>query len=309
MKVALVGRAGVLLRIGRRLHIEGHDITLVVTAPPAPEYDAKEKDFEDFARQVGAHYILSTQLSAEFLAPHVVGKVDVGVSWNFVSVIDQSVIDLFPQGVLNAHGGDLPRYRGNACTAWAIVNGEKHIGLSIHQMVGGAVDAGDIFSKRTLPIYPETRVADVYEWFDYVLPDMYADVLAQLASGKIQPIAQPLDGAEVLRCFPRCPDDGLIRWEKDACEILRLINASSEPYEGAFAVYRGKRLRVWRARPGSLNYNYLAIPGQLIHEAGEWKVICGSGILTLLEIEFEGVRGLPHGVLKGIRNRLKNGEL
>ena len=28
-------------------------------------------------------------------------------------------------GILNAHGGDLSKYRGNACQAWAILNGEK----------------------------------------------------------------------------------------------------------------------------------------------------------------------------------------
>ena len=37
----------------------------------------------------------------------------------------EEVIDFFELGILNAHGGDLPRYRGNACQAWAIINGEE----------------------------------------------------------------------------------------------------------------------------------------------------------------------------------------
>ncbi|GAB1465742.1 hypothetical protein MASR2M54_12420 [Aliarcobacter cryaerophilus] len=50
---------------------------------------------------------------------------EIAVSLNYSSIISQNVIDLFPLGVLNAHGGDLPRYRGNACQAWAIINGEE----------------------------------------------------------------------------------------------------------------------------------------------------------------------------------------
>ena len=39
-------------------------------------------------------------------------------------MFSQSTIDLFPLGIL-IHGGDLPKYRGNACQAWAIINGEE----------------------------------------------------------------------------------------------------------------------------------------------------------------------------------------
>ena len=38
------------------------------------------------------------------------------------------------------------RYRGNACQAWAILNGEK-ISLCIHKMIGGELDSGDIITR------------------------------------------------------------------------------------------------------------------------------------------------------------------
>ena len=52
-------------------------------------------------------------------------NLDIGISYNYVDIINQDTIDLFKLGILNAHGGDLPRYRGNACQAWAILNKEK----------------------------------------------------------------------------------------------------------------------------------------------------------------------------------------
>lgn len=70
------------------------------------------------------------------------------MSLNYSSIISQKVIDLFPLGILNAHGGDLPKYRGNACQAWAILNGETKIGLCIHSMIGGEVDNGNIIDRK-----------------------------------------------------------------------------------------------------------------------------------------------------------------
>ena len=37
---------------------------------------------------------------------------DIVISVNYSGIIPQEVIDLFDNGILNAHGGDLPRYRG-----------------------------------------------------------------------------------------------------------------------------------------------------------------------------------------------------
>ena len=72
--------------------------------------------------------------------------------------IPNKIINYFNYGILNAHGGDLPRYRGNACQAWAILNGENKIGLCIHKMVGGELDSGDIISRDYLDIGENTKI-------------------------------------------------------------------------------------------------------------------------------------------------------
>ena len=44
---------------------------------------------------------------------------------NFSNLISKDFLNFFKFGVLNAHYGDLPRYKGNACPNWAILNNEK----------------------------------------------------------------------------------------------------------------------------------------------------------------------------------------
>jgi methionyl-tRNA formyltransferase len=77
---------------------------------------------------------------------------EIAVSINETGVIPQEVIDLFPLGILNAHGCDLPKYTGNTCQVWAFLNGEKRISLGIHRMIGGEFDRGDIITRDYLSI-------------------------------------------------------------------------------------------------------------------------------------------------------------
>lgn len=42
-----------------------------------------------------------------------------------------------------------------------------------------------------------------------------------------------------MRRYPRKPEDGRIRWEKSAIDIIRLINASNKLYAGAFFEFEG----------------------------------------------------------------------
>ena len=55
-------------------------------------------------------------------------------------------------------------YRGNACQAWAILNGEKKIAVCIHAMIGGEIDSGSIIDRKYLRINHNTKVTECWEW-------------------------------------------------------------------------------------------------------------------------------------------------
>ena len=75
--------------------------------------------------------------------------------------------------------GDLPRYRGNACQAWAILNGEK-IGLCIHKMIGGEIDAGDIIERDYYRLDNETNITQVLNWILERTPNMFSNSIKKL---------------------------------------------------------------------------------------------------------------------------------
>lgn len=63
---------------------------------------------------------------------------------------------------LNIHNGPLPRYRGVSPINWALKNGERSHGVTIHEISPG-IDDGPIVAQATYSIYPERdEVEEVY---------------------------------------------------------------------------------------------------------------------------------------------------
>lgn len=309
MKIAIIGRGEILMECALALHRLGYEIPLVITAKEAPEYTVSAKDYELFSETVGATFIQAAKLDRDDIY-EVLGRLtpmDVAISINFSGIISSKVMTYFQLGILNAHGGDLPRYRGNACQAWAILNGEQHIGLCIHRMVGGELDNGDILARKRYPINLDTRIGDVYDWFEADLPQMFVSVVEKLQSYPTYVLeTQSKDPKHALRCYPRRPEDGKIDWTKDAIDVLRLINASSKPYAGAFCDYEGEKLIIWTAKLVEDREIFYAIPGQVTTIGdGMIEVACGSGKICINEIEYLGIISSPDKLIKSIRKRVR----
>jgi methionyl-tRNA formyltransferase len=310
MNIAIIGRSELLFQAAVYLRNSGHVPKLVVTSKEAPEYRYTAEDFKTFAAESGCVFMYTPNVKAADIADVVKKEqIQLAVSINYTGVLAASIIDLFPLGVLNAHGGDLPRYRGNACQAWAIINGEEKIGLCIHKMIGGELDSGDIIGRAYFDVNRDTRIAEVYTFFEEQIPGLMLAAISDLEKNPHFVLErQSKNIADALRCYPRMPEDGLIDWKKNNLDILRLINASSEPYAGAFTSLNGKKLTIWRAEIIDDQENYLAVPGQVAtidKSTGFVTIIAGNGKLILKEVECDGVRATPATFISSIRTRLK----
>lgn len=307
MRVAVLGRTHWLLAASRRLMEAGHNIVLVATAAAAPEYKAHEDDFAALASDRGAPFMLSPDVNGEaFRNAFTAAKPDVAISVNWPQMIRRDACTIPPHGILNAHAGDLPRYRGNACPNWAILNGEPHVGLCIHRMDPDVVDAGPVFARRRMPIDDSTYIADVYAWMDGIVPELFCEAVNRLAASGFQPEDQSASGVRPLRCHPRRPEDGVIDWREDAIRIARLVRASSRPFAGAFSHFDGgERVTIWRVQPAQLDHDVLAVPGQILGRSRAKGVLvaCGTGALEIEEADLTGGGALQ----ASNRHRFTNG--
>jgi UDP-4-amino-4-deoxy-L-arabinose formyltransferase/UDP-glucuronic acid dehydrogenase (UDP-4-keto-hexauronic acid decarboxylating) len=297
MRIAVLGRTNWLLDSGVRLYESGHEIVLVASAHASPEYRVGPSDFAKFATMAGAVFLKEPDLNShDVIAVLRASAADIGISVNWPRLIGDEACAAFPGGILNAHAGDLPRYRGNACPNWAIINGEEFVGACVHVMDPPAIDAGPVFSRRRLALNEGTYVTDVYAWLDSTFPEMFSEALSRVLDPAFAPEDQTRSSLMPLRCHPSRPEDGLIDGRAPADRIARLVRASSRPFSGAYSFLEGEtRATIWRARVAQLAHEVAAMPGQIMSRStqGGGLVACGEGVLEIEEAELATGSPLP----------------
>lgn len=306
MKVAIIGRTEILYETAKLLKEKGYEIALIITSKEEVEYTKTSYDFECLAAEWGIPFLHSSKITTAIDTIQECGEIDIGVSLNYNGIIPKSVVSLFSLGILNAHGGDLPKYRGNACQAWAILNSEERIGLCIHRMIADELDSGDIISRDYFSIDLNTKITDVYRWISERIPDLFYDALERIRSDATYILqTQSNNPSDILRCYPRKPEDGKVVWSNSAEDILRLINASNKPYAGAFCGFNNSKLIIWDAELAG-EEKYLAIPGQVTRIGdGFVDVATGSGKLKVKQVEYNNSLVTPDEIIISTRERLK----
>jgi methionyl-tRNA formyltransferase len=298
VRVGLIGRTRILLDTARRVQQAGNELAFLYTTTPAGYEAAGVEDFERFGADQGVPVFADNQIAdrADELSA------DICLSLNWLTLLPQRFLDGFPHGVLNAHAGDLPRYRGNATLAWAILNGEREACLTIHRMVE-ELDAGPILLQRRRPIDETTDVGDLFAWLEREIPDAFVEALDQVRRGTA--VLRPQDDTvRPLRAYPRKPEDGRIDWSASTEQVMRLVRASSRPFAGAFSFLEdGTRVTIFRARPHDPGHDFLAVPGQVcLRVDGNPVIATGDGMIELVEVD--GGEDVKRAISRSLRNRL-----
>lgn len=266
----------------------GHQVVFVATCRARPGQQVTEEHFASLARSLSADFVTTRNLNVpDAVAWMRAGRADVAVSVDWPNLLGPDACGSFPQGILNAHGGDLPRYRGNSPVAWAMVRGEPRIGLTIHRMDPVEYDAGPIVCKEYFELTRSTYIRDVYDFIEARVPHLFLAAVEALARGSARLLPQS-EAGPVLRFHRRTEADGRLSWHEPAEYLARLVHATAEPYAGAFTSYEGRRMTVWRAEAREWAVSTPSEPGRIVRrdaQSGEVAVVTGAGALALQEVE------------------------
>lgn len=173
---------------------------------------------------------------------------------------------------LNVHAGKLPAYRGRNIVNWAIINGEREAGLTVHCMDDG-IDTGDIVLQRTLPIAWTDTYADLLTRIVAAIPPLLVDAVALVASGRAQPRPQPAGGTYF---GGRRDGDEWIDWSRPSAEIYNLVRGITRPGPGARSWIGGDPIIIWGAAYDPRWPRYRCTPGEVVGRArGESDSLLG----------------------------------
>lgn len=231
------------------------------------------------------HTLRSAEAQAELaaLAPDVIVVAAYGL------ILPQAVLDLPRYGCVNVHGSLLPRHRGAAPIAAAILAGDAEAGISIMLMDAG-VDTGPVLTTAALPIEADDTTGTLTPRLAALGAGLLIETLPAYLRGDIQPHPQPEGGATYA---PRInKEDGQIDWTQPADLIARRVRAY-QPWPSAYTTWHGQMLKVLRSQAASEGPSDAA-PGTVIAgPRGAAGVVTGQGVLWLEEVQLAGRRALP----------------
>ena len=128
----------------RVLARHGVDMPLVVTHRDDPRESLWFARVADVAANLGLDTATPDDPNAAAFVARVAALApDFIFSFYYRKMLAPALLATARRGALNMHGSLLPRYRGRAPVNWAVLNGERETGATLHYMVAKP-DAGDI---------------------------------------------------------------------------------------------------------------------------------------------------------------------
>jgi len=287
-----------------RLHTSGHRILAIVTRPDRPTGRGLKVVSSPVKRAAASNHLAILQperLDSEVvetvrgLAPDLVVVVAYGL------ILPPFFLKVPPLGCINLHASLLPRYRGAAPVAHAILRGEVMVGVTTLLMDEG-IDTGPILLQRQSPVGADESAGEVEARLSILGADLLLETLQTLARGRLEPRHQVVDHDTYAPKI--APGAARISWQRDSASVVNLIRATN-PRPGAFTVLGFRRLKIWRAARGpdcAAELRDLP-PGTVVAEEGLPEVLCGEGTtLQLREIQMEGRRRITGE--EAVRGRL-----
>ena len=221
---------------------------------------------------------------------------DIGVVVAYGQFLPRRIRELPRHGYLiNAHASLLPRLRGAAPIARAILEGHERTGVSVMR-VEREMDAGPVALAYECDIGAEETTGELEERIAALAARAVADALDRIASGTIRWRAQDDTAATFA---PRLGDaDAQLDWRRPALELARRVRACA-PRPGARTTLDGEPLRILGAR--SVPEATSDAPGTVRgDDEGGLRIATGSGWLIPTRLQRAGARPLePADFLRG----------
>jgi methionyl-tRNA formyltransferase len=268
-----------------------HQVVGVVTQPDRPAgrgRELKPSPVKLLALELGLPVIVPDKLhSSEALGQLQAWSPDVVVVAAFGQILTQGVLELPPHRCLNVHASLLPRWRGAAPVAAAILAGDAVTGVTIMRMDAG-LDTGPILAQCEEAVRPDDTRGSLEERLASLGASLLGETLPAYVAGEIAEQHQPKEGVTMAPQLRK--EDGRVDWTARAAELERRVRAVT-PWPGAFTFWKGKRLKILQVSPLPRWQGGLPAGTVVATEHGP-AVATGAGALRLDQVQLAGRRPL-----------------
>ncbi len=210
---------------------------------------------------------------------------EVAVVVAFGQILPKEVLEVPKRGSINLHASLLPRYRGAAPIARALIRGDTETGLTTFLMDEG-MDTGPILLQEHVPIGPEETAGELADRLSRLGADLLLRTLAEL--DRLSPIPQRHEAATLAPRLKK--EDGVLDWSEPARSLVNRIRGCN-PWPGGVSASPAGRLFIWRA--SALLEPSTVPPGTLVRsKGGTLAIATRDGLLLPREVQPESRRAM-----------------
>lgn len=270
------------------LGMPGFRVRLVISRPDQPfgrDHIISHNPLAALARQYSLKLLQPIRPSLELIQVFAANSIELAVVAAYGRIIPAEVLSAVPYGFVNIHPSLLPKYRGAAPIAQAILDNLNETGVTIMKMDAG-LDTGPIISQRSCPISPHANRTSLERQLADLGADLLSECLWPYVKGQLKPWSQPEIGVSLTRPFKR--SDGRVNWSDSAEQIERRWRAL-EPWPGIFTVWRDQNVKILEC--AAANLDSCLAPGTVWQSEDQPLVVrCGTGSLAIRRLQLAGGR-------------------
>lgn len=124
------------------------DIRLQKLAEFEKRFDTRPGcSFEELAQSAGTVEHGISDINGSDAAKLADFKPDLVISIRFGQIFKAPAISIPRLGIINLHSGLLPDYKGVMASFWSLLNGESHLGTTLHWVTDSKIDSGQVISR------------------------------------------------------------------------------------------------------------------------------------------------------------------
>ena len=220
-------------------------------------------------------------------------------------IIPKEILEIPKFGCINVHPSLLPKYRGPAPIAWAILNGDQKTGVTTMYLDEG-MDSGDIILQEEIIINKEETSGELWNRLSKLGAKLLVETLEKIET-KEAPRLKQGDNFTIAPMLEK--EISKINWQQKSAEEIKNLVRGLNPIMGAYTTLNNKKIKFWKVDnltqeefinefPEFKEYEYRFSsiePGTVMYidKKEAIYVITKEGILKVLEIQGENAKKMP----------------
>ena len=305
MRIVFMGTPEFAVPSLEKLAGGGHEIVGVFTQPDRPRGRGNKlspSPVKACAQQYGIPVFQPEKIRRDGVEDLRGLKPDLCVTAAFGQILSQEILDIPPLGNINVHASLLPRHRGSAPIAYAILQGDAAAGITTMMMDRG-IDTGDMLLQAETEIGETETCGELTERLSLMGAELLKETLRRLEAGTLERIPQDETNMTYDPMLNR--EMGTADFTASAREVKGRINGLN-PWPCVSVPFGEGRLKLLRAALAEGK----GAPGEVLAADAKSGLIlaCGEGAVRILELQAPGGKKMKaedylrgHGIPVGTR--------